>query len=309
MKKEINFFKKAFEKNRLSHLYLIYGNNLKKIEEVLKEFVGVVFKEEDVFEEYKLENNSQIFILKPINNIIRKEQILDLKDEFNKQSLLNLPRIYVIYDLDLISINAANSLLKFLEEPNGKNIYGILLTRNIEKILPTIKSRSQLIKVSDEDDFELYTKNIKKGFDPYVAQALVFLKNFNEELEEKYLLEIILLVKKYIDECLDMKYSFLIELEKNIIEESKKKTSYKIFLELLLINFLDIYRFLSNAKIFFQMQKQIYIRLSFNLEKSDVEKIISLIKEEIKRLNYNINMGISLIALFIKMRKILKVRR
>ena len=46
---------------------------------------------------------------------------------------------------------AANSILKFLEEPQD-NIIAILLTTNIDKVMPTIKSRCQIISLFNNEE-------------------------------------------------------------------------------------------------------------------------------------------------------------
>ena len=51
--------------------------------------------------------------------------------------------MFIIRDADKMHVNAANSLLKFIEEPQSQ-IYIFLLTADDSRILPTIKSRVQL---------------------------------------------------------------------------------------------------------------------------------------------------------------------
>ena len=55
-------------------------------------------------------------------------------------------RIYIIKDCDKMNKQASNSLLKFLEEP-VPGIIAILMTNHIGKLLDTIISRCQLIRL------------------------------------------------------------------------------------------------------------------------------------------------------------------
>ena len=48
----------------------------------------------------------------------------------------------MIIHADRMTVNAANSLLKFLEEP-FQQTFAILVTEQIQRILPTIFSRCQ----------------------------------------------------------------------------------------------------------------------------------------------------------------------
>ena len=51
--------------------------------------------------------------------------------------------MFIIRDADKMHVNLANSLLKFIEEPQSQ-IYIFLLTADDSRMLPTIKSRAQL---------------------------------------------------------------------------------------------------------------------------------------------------------------------
>ncbi|MFX3683351.1 DNA polymerase III subunit delta', partial [Streptococcus suis] len=57
--------------------------------------------------------------------------------ESNKQ-------VFIIRDADKMHANAANSLLKVIEEPQSA-IHIFLLTNQEDAVLPTIKSRTQII--------------------------------------------------------------------------------------------------------------------------------------------------------------------
>ncbi len=50
----------------------------------------------------------------------------------------------IIHQAEKMNMNSANSLLKFLEEPPA-NFMIILETQSLGKILPTIRSRCQII--------------------------------------------------------------------------------------------------------------------------------------------------------------------
>ena len=50
----------------------------------------------------------------------------------------------MIIHADRMTVNAANSLLKFLEEPHQQT-FAILITEQMQKMLPTILSRCQTL--------------------------------------------------------------------------------------------------------------------------------------------------------------------
>ena len=78
-----------------------------------------------------------------------------LQEEFSKTSQIEGPRIYIINHADKMSTQAANSLLKFIEEPTSEETYGILITEQKDSILPTIISRSIIL------NFDMPKKTIK----------------------------------------------------------------------------------------------------------------------------------------------------
>ena len=73
-----------------------------------------------------------------------------------------------------------------MEEPDNKNVYGILITSNIQQVLPTIISRSQVIRVVNNNELQLIEKLVNNDVDLYVATNIIHLtKDFNKALEYK----------------------------------------------------------------------------------------------------------------------------
>ncbi len=72
---------------------------------------------------------------------IKKEEIDEIQKRFSRTASSAAGRkVYIITRAENSSLNAMNSLLKFLEEPSG-NVFAILTTDNLERLLPTIRSR------------------------------------------------------------------------------------------------------------------------------------------------------------------------
>ena len=96
-----------------------------------------------------------INIVNPDTIGINNEEITKLLTYMETKSLReNGRRVYIIYGFERLSNVISNKILKFLEEPQ-ENIYGILLTENFEKILPTIISRCQIMNYTfpDKEEF------------------------------------------------------------------------------------------------------------------------------------------------------------
>ena len=98
----------------------------------------------------RIDNNSfgELKIINPVNKVIKKETILELRNSFNTESIEGRNGVYIINDVETLNVAAANAILKFLEEPDG-NFVAIFTTTNIDSVIKTISSRCQIIKINN----------------------------------------------------------------------------------------------------------------------------------------------------------------
>ena len=89
-------------------------------------------------------NQLDLISVEPDGQSIKVDQIRQLRAEFSKSAVEGSKKVYIIEQAEKMTISAANSLLTFLEEP-GMDTYLFLLTTVKENILPTIRSRCQII--------------------------------------------------------------------------------------------------------------------------------------------------------------------
>lgn len=81
------------------------------------------------------------------NVFIGIDTIRELKQEARYKVYEGQKKVFIISEADQMRVEAANALLKLLEEPPD-NLMLMLTTSNIYQILPTIKSRCQLFRFS-----------------------------------------------------------------------------------------------------------------------------------------------------------------
>ena len=137
------------------------------------------------------------------------EDIRNIKKNFFKSSLNNLPRFTVLDDVELLNINAANALLKLIEEPSIYD-YFILINNKKQKMIETLRSRSIEIKI--------FLKNEKKN------KTLTSLKN-NFKMENNFL-----------DKYIDLTTPGMLIIYNYILEELKineKENFYNIISKLI----------------------------------------------------------------------------
>ncbi len=107
-------------------------------------------------------NYPDISIIEPDGQFIKKEQLVNLQKDFTTTSLYNSKKIYIIKYAENLNASSANSILKFLEEPE-KDIIAILLTKNVNSVLPTILSRCQVLNFlgqGEVSNIKEYIKNL-----------------------------------------------------------------------------------------------------------------------------------------------------
>ena len=148
---------------------------------------------------FKLMNNSthpnfSLINLKINKKNIEIDQIRNIINYSQKSSFNQNKRFILIDNIELLTKNASNSLLKLLEEP-PENLYFILIHDNSYRILETIKSRSINFKINftnksiiqitkkiiGDEDFSTINNTYLKMYNS--IGDLVFLNNFAKKYE------------------------------------------------------------------------------------------------------------------------------
>ena len=131
----MNILRQSFDKDKLFHAYIFSGEaSSGMVDAAIYMAKLLLCKKDDApcmscLDCKRVDSQSHLnFIhVKPINDIIRKEQIEHVIKEFSMTSLEVGPQMYIIEDADKMNTSAVNALLKFLEEPNP-NHYAFLTT-------------------------------------------------------------------------------------------------------------------------------------------------------------------------------------
>src|SRR6266487_1969275 len=89
--------------------------------------------------------HADVAMVRPYKQIIRVSPIRELEREANFRPFEGTARVFIIEDADYMNDQASNALLKTLEEPQPSS-HLILTTSNPTALLPTIRSRCQVIR-------------------------------------------------------------------------------------------------------------------------------------------------------------------
>ncbi|GAA0320966.1 DNA polymerase III subunit delta' [Bacillus carboniphilus] len=127
-------------------------------------------------------NHPDVHLIEPDGQSIKKGQIQALQEEFSKSGMESSKKFYTIVHADRMTTNAANSLLKFLEEPHQQTI-AILITEQVQKMLSTILSRCQIISFRPLSTNLLIQQLVESGVPQDMATLLSQLtQNVDEAL-------------------------------------------------------------------------------------------------------------------------------
>ena len=213
-----------------------------------------------------INNLPSLKIIEPDGNFIKKDQILELKNLFSKESQYTKESIYIIKSAEKMNKESANTMLKFLEEPEG-NVIGFFITNHIDNVMLTIQSRCQHIEVN-------------------------FANDINERLnitEEKYN-EYLIIIKKYLN-CIEVEKKELILYNKIYLSELEKNDIVNIF-KIILEIYLNV---LNNSNLESDFE---YLR---KYDLNNIKLKINLLIELLKQLTYNVNLDLLLDKFVIEM--------
>lgn len=275
----INQIYNKYIENKLAHAFLIETND---IELCFNELLSLV-KKINCLDEYLddcdkcnichlIDSNNlpSVQIIEPDGKHIKKEQIIELKDKFKFKPTYSKNNIYIIKNAEKLNTSSANTMLKFIEEPNT-NIIGFFITTSRDNVIPTIKSRCQIYT----SNFDLKTK-----IDNY------------EEIEE--------LVYSYIFNIEQSISNGLLYNKEVSSNELISKQNLEQFLNLIFIKYRE-------ALSKFLNFNETINKYDFLIETNDVNRIIKkmrIIDTTITKLAYNINVDLLLDKFVIEMGKI-----
>lgn len=303
----VKLINNSFQSNHLVNTYLFYGEKGTLKMDAALYFASLVLCEAGgacgVCEQCKrIEQltNPNIFIISPEQETIKKEQIDSLEHEFALSS--DYKRVFIIKDIDKATLSASNSLLKFLESLNEGD-YGILLSENINLVLPTIKSRSVLVHFLPKAKQLISKELINRGVIEDNSRAIATITNNSSEAmnmaKDKMFNQILDLVKKIGVDIEDESKNSTLELvtEGNFLKQLEKK--YHIY-------FLDLLINIQSDKVKKQLCMDNLVfsdTLEFcqlTLSRKQEVKILEIILNYKEKMKYNINIDLMYTSMLIE---------
>lgn len=315
----LKMIKNSIQKNRIAHAYLfegMRGTGKKEISILLAKSINC----QSPVDGYKPcesclnckrinhGNHPDIHLVEPDGLSIKKGQIQLLQEEFSKTGVESKNKLYSIVHADRMTTNAANSLLKFLEEPHAGTV-AVLITEQAQQMLPTILSRCQLINFTPLSPKNMTEQLIANGIQPHMAPLLAQLTNNLEEALEisnddwfaqaqKIVLKLYEVLKKNSLEA-------MVALQENWFMHFKEKEQIDRGLDLLLLIFKDL--------LYIQLGKKdqvVYLNESSRLEQFALQtsgrrltEQMAAILEAKRKLHANMNPQLLMEELVLKLQE------
>ena len=193
-KKYIDYINNIIINKKNSHSYLIevdnYDYDMKYIFLFIKmilcnmSFDKIIHTNNKIVKLVDEGNYPDITIISSDSSVIKKSALIELQKEFNNKSLLNNYKIYIIKEAEKLNASSANTILKFLEEPED-NIIAFLVTDNRFHVLDTIISRCQILSLKESSYDYVFDDEIA-DFISYLLNPDDFFINYNEIIKSKY---------------------------------------------------------------------------------------------------------------------------
>ena len=127
-----------------------------------REIVGsthALFTLNEWYQKIEIENKQAIINTRDVEDLLYNASMKPYEAEY---------KVFIIWMIEKLRFDAATKLLKTLEEPDGKTLF-ILITENHDKVLNTILSRTQLLKVN-------------KLTTPQLVEVLMHEKNYDNDM-------------------------------------------------------------------------------------------------------------------------------
>ncbi|MGT2926842.1 DNA polymerase III subunit delta' [Streptococcus cuniculipharyngis] len=95
---------------------------------------------------------SDVHVIRPTGQVLKTELIRDALRESSQSGFESNRQVFIICDAEKMHPNASNRLLKVIEEPPA-DLTIFLLTSDSSKVLPTIRSRCQLVSFMKNETY------------------------------------------------------------------------------------------------------------------------------------------------------------
>ncbi|MEH7451822.1 DNA polymerase III subunit delta' [Gottfriedia acidiceleris] len=253
-------------------------------------------------------NHPNVYVIEPEETSIKKHQIQQLQEEFSKTAVESNRKIYIIDHADRMTTNAANSLLKFLEEPVSITT-AFLLTEQVQQILPTILSRCQSIHFNPLPTkyFEehLVNNELQSNLVPLLARLTNSEAVALQIAEEEWFAQARDLVIELYEALLTTKKDSLLVIQQNVSRHFDTKEQLQMMLDMLVLAFKDMLYIYAeqDQNVVFKNEEPLMRQALNRISLEKITTCLEIILFAKKRLTSNANMLMVLEQMIIELQE------
>lgn len=281
-----------FQNNKKPHAFLIVGKNYDDLLYFLSQSIlcdaPIACEVCSVCSRVKRNIYPDMIRLSGKETSIKKRDIEDIQAQMAKSSVEGKGKIYIIEEIQNSSKEAINSILKMVEEPLD-NVYAIFTTSNIDRVLPTVISRCQVLKLNPNNKAaieRLYLENNFSEGDAYLLSQIfndfVIVENFPNIIKEAL---------NFIDDLFFKKDNLIINAQIGFINKYNKKEDVSLFLNILIVTLKELYRssYTSKSKMVDVIDLN---RRLMSIDRSIILNYIEILLDIEYQLESNVNMNL-----------------
>jgi DNA polymerase III subunit delta' len=188
-------------------------------------------------------NHPDVLLIEPDGASIKIDQIRALQKEMAMRAVESAHKVYIVEHVDRMTTQAANSLLKFLEEPPA-GVVALLLTEHSHAMLPTILSRCQIVPFTPLSADVIAEQLQAEGVPAGIARAASHITTNLEEArvlsQSDWFAQLRNLVIQLVQECKQRNAAALYTIHDLLQKSDKIKEELPLFLDLLILWLRDI---------------------------------------------------------------------
>lgn len=297
----------SIDKNHFNHAYLFETNGYEDGLSMAISFAKSILCPNNYLNCEKCENCLQckmiddnnypeLKIINPDGLWIKKEQLIDLQEEFSKKSIIGNNKVYIINQAEKLNVNSSNTILKFIEEP-PEGIIAILVTDNIYQLLDTIISRCQIISLNGQANINSNDSTISKigkVMSNTISEYEEFMSSDNEKKVE-YIIEFINYYEKN-------GKKILLHMNEFWFDNFSDKESIYNALQILVFFYKDCLNFKIGCEIEIFNDYEYYIESVANSNDSDkIIKKLKIINDNKYYINNNANLNLLMDKIIIEL--------
>ncbi|TSB45087.1 DNA polymerase III subunit delta' [Alkalicoccobacillus porphyridii] len=300
----VPFLMRSLEKDRLSHAYIFAGESGTGKQEIALQLTKSYFCREKQGVEpchqcvdcNRIEkgNHPDVHLVAPDGASIKKHQVEFLQKEFTYRGMESSYKVYIISEADKMTASAANSLLKFLEEPESPTM-ALLLTERESSLLPTVRSRSQQLSFSPLSK-QLFAEKLQEHGFPRLSSLLVAeittnLEHASQLNDGDWIAQARSVVIQLMGELYLRPNQVLLTLQDKWLPLCKEKSQQEAGLDMILFWLRDLL-YIQTGKtdaLVFPDQKEQYEQLALSISQKQISRHLSGVLEAKRHLNANVN--------------------